>query len=118
MDAAQIQDFLERRAGASPPNNQIGHGALNLGAPSGVTPPTDRAIRHWPVRSAFSTRDTTTGGHHSLLGPTQAVTVPVSNLPADATAVAINLTGTSVKQTTFLASYPADRLGRVHRTST
>lgn len=106
MDAAQIQDFLERRAGVSPPNDQIGHGVLTMGDPSGITPPAGSG--YTPLASPTRILDTrtTVGGHHAQLGPGQTATVTVPNLPADATAVAINLTGTSVKQTTFLASYP------------
>ncbi|HZE51289.1 MAG TPA: S8 family serine peptidase, partial [Jatrophihabitantaceae bacterium] len=108
MDAAQIQDLLERRAGTSPPNNQTGHGVLNLGAPNGVTPPTGSGYTSLASPQRILDTRTTIGGHKALLGPTQFATVTVPNnlVPADATAVAINLTGTSVKQTTFLASYP------------
>jgi hypothetical protein len=106
MDPAQIQDFLERRAGTSPPNNQIGHGVLTLGATSGVVSPAGSGFA--PLAAPQRILDTRngTGGHTGALNAGQFIDVSVPGVPADATAVAINLTGTNVTQPTFLASYP------------
>jgi hypothetical protein len=104
MDAAQMQDFLERRAGTSPPNNQLGHGVLNLGDPSDVEPPAGSG--YMPLASPRRILDTRqTGGP---LGARDTVTVPVPGLPADATAVAINLTGIA-QASTYLSAYPGGR---------
>lgn len=101
MDAAQIQDFLERRAGTSPPNNQFGHGVLNLGDPSNVNPPAGAGYA--PLASPQRILDTRQT--KKPLGAGGSVTVPVPGLPADATAVAINLTGIA-QTSTFLSAFP------------
>jgi hypothetical protein len=108
MDAAQIQDFLERRAGTSPASNQTGHGLLTLGATSGVAPPATSGYAGLPVpQRILDTRSgTSANGRVGVLGAKEAIAVAVPGLPADATAVAINLTGTAARQPTFLAAYP------------
>ena len=106
MDAAQIQDFLERRAGVSPPNNQIGHGVLNLGPTTGIQPPSGSGYTALPTPQRVLDTRNGVGGHLGAIAAKQAVTVTVPGLPADATAVAVNLTGTGVHQSTFLATYP------------
>jgi hypothetical protein len=106
MDAAQIQDFLERRAGISPPNNQLGHGVLNLGQPSGIAPPPSYGYAALPSPARIMDTRNGTGGHTGALGAAQAVTVTVPGVPDDATAVAINLAGVGATGNTFLAVYP------------
>jgi Subtilase family len=106
MDAAQIQDFLERRAGTSPPNNQVGHGVLNLGLPSDITPPASYRYAALPSPARIMDTRNGTGGHTGALGAAQEVTVTVPGVPDDATAVAINLAGVAAKGNTFLAVYP------------
>jgi len=106
MDAAQIQDFLERRAGVSPPNNQFGHGVLNLGQPSDITPPASYGYAALPSPARIMDTRNGTGGHTGALGAAEAVTVTVPGVPDDATAVAINLAGVAAKGNTFLAAYP------------
>jgi Subtilase family len=103
MDPAQIQDFLERRAGTSPPNNNTGHGVLNLGTVSGIAPPP--SSRYTPLASPQRILDTRTtiGDHKAPLGAGVAVTVTVQ-VPSTATAVAINLTGIA-RGTTYLSVY-------------
>lgn len=112
MDAAQLEDFLERRAGTSPPTNQEGHGPLTLGATTGVVPPAGSGYTPLPTPvRVLNTRDGT-GGRHTPLGTGQTVTVSLpaaAGVPADATAIAVNLTGTNATGTTFLAIYPGGR---------
>jgi hypothetical protein len=123
MDAAQIQDFLERRAtaaaggiGVSPPTNNEGHGRLTLGsaALAGIAPPAGVSYQPLatPKRIFLSTNapTATPAGIGRKLNPNETVTVTVPTgpdvVPADATAVAINLTGTGITQATFLSAYP------------
>lgn len=101
MDAAQIQDFLERRAGTSPPTNQLGHGVLNLGDPSNVNPPVGSGY----TALASPQRILDTRRTSGLLGTNATVTVTVPGIPDDATAVAINLTGVT-NGATFLSVFP------------
>jgi Subtilase family len=103
MDSAQIQDFLERRAGTSPPDSNTGHGVLNLGAVSGIAPPPSSG--YTPLASPQRILDTRTtiGDHRAPLGAGVAVTVTVQ-VPQTATAVAINLTGIA-RGTTYLSVY-------------
>ena len=112
LDAAQVQNFLEQRAnhGApdNPPTNGLGHGLLTLGATPTQTPVVpDVGSRYQPLtpERLLDTR-TPTGGHHSVLGAKASLTLTVPNLPDDATAVAINLTGTGAKAGTVLTAYP------------
>jgi hypothetical protein len=109
LDAAQVQDFLQRRAGNgapnNPPTNAAGHGLLTLGTPSGVNAPTGAKYTPITPTRILDTR-TTTGGHHAALGAGGTATVPVPGLPADATAVAVNLTGTGATTSTYLSAYP------------
>ncbi|MFN2562226.1 MAG: S8 family serine peptidase [Jatrophihabitans sp.] len=108
LDAAQIQNFLEQRANSgapnNPPTNTFGHGLLTLGAPSDVAaPPGSRYQPTGPTR-ILDTR-TTTGGHKAPLGAGGTVQVTVPGLPADATAVAVNITGTGPTANTYLSAY-------------
>src|SRR5206468_7667889 len=48
---------------------------------------------------------TTVGGHRAPLGAGGTVQVAVPGLPADATAVAVNLTGTGPTANTYLSAY-------------
>jgi Subtilase family. len=108
MDAAQIQSFLEQRANSgapsNPPSNATGYGLLTLGSPTTVQPP--QTANYTPIAPVriLDTR-TSLGGHQGALGAGAAVTVTVPGLPDDATAVAINLTGTGVSTPTFLSAY-------------
>jgi hypothetical protein len=109
LDAAQIQAFLERRAGHgtanNPPLNSSGHGLLTLGAPSDIIGPAGARYTAITPTRILDTR-TTTGGHHARVGAGATVTIPVPGLPADATAVAINLTGIGASTSTHLTAYP------------
>jgi hypothetical protein len=86
MDPAQIQEFLERRAGASSPNNQVGHGVLNLGSPSGISPPTSYGYR------ALTTPQRVVSGYSLGAGQSHAFTIPTSAVPTGAAAVVFNMT--------------------------
>jgi hypothetical protein len=116
MDASQLQAFLEQRASGSasgvpnnPPTNASGHGVLDLGAAPPITTPTPST--YTALSSPVRALDTRTVGSGAPLGSNQTVTIPiaqyVSSLPGNATAVAINLTGTGVKGNSLLAAYAA-----------
>ncbi|WP_375489535.1 S8 family serine peptidase [uncultured Jatrophihabitans sp.] len=116
FDAAQIQNFLEQRASRStstatpldPPSNQMGHGLLTLGptpAASPVAPAQGSGYQAVAPKRLLDTR-TSTGGHHAKLGAAGTATVTVQGLPTDATAVAVNLTGTGATAGTYLTVYP------------
>jgi Subtilase family/IPT/TIG domain len=57
-NAAQIQDFLQSRAGTTP-NNTVGYGVLNLGLPSGTGQPAVTGVS--PAASAVGTTVTISG---------------------------------------------------------
>lgn len=109
LDAAQIQNFLQQRASSgspkNPPTNALGHGLLTLGTPADVVAPTGAGYEAITPKRILDTR-TTTGGHKAPLGAGATLQLSVPGLPADATAVAINLTGTGVTGTTYLSAYP------------
>lgn len=107
MDAAQLQNFLEQRANSgspnNPPDNEIGHGVLNLGAASGIAPP-----------AAY--------GYHALAAPKRVVTaftmgagqshvfaIPTTAVPAGAAAVALNVTAiTKTGNQSYVSLLPAN----------
>ncbi len=115
MDAAQLQYFLEQRAGhgkpANPPNDQTGHGILTLGAPPADPPPAGfgvpaagRYVGLATPQRILDTRHGSDGRAHPLgEGKTASVVV---NVPAGATAVAINLSGTNATGSAYLSVYP------------
>ena len=102
LDAAQIQNFLEQRASqrqrrSTRRTTRSGHGLLTLGAP-----PADTVVAGSASGAALH-RAATPRAHPRHPAPRPAGTTPlgaggtasaaVPGLPADATAVAINLTG-------------------------
>lgn len=118
FDAAQMENFLDQRASAStsratpinPPTNAFGHGLLTLGATPTTTPVTPpRGSGYQALTAPTRLLDTRTmiGKHHSKVGSGGTVTVTDSNLPTDATAVAVNLTGVGAVGGTYLSAYPA-----------
>ncbi len=109
FDAAQIQSFLERRAGHgspnTPPTNATGHGLLTLGPATDITEPAGANYTPITPTRILDTRNAT-GGHHAVLTAGTTVTFGVTpDVPADATAVAINLTGTGATASTFLSAF-------------
>ena len=106
MDAAQLQTFLEQRAGngfpQNPASNVIGHGALTLGALSGVAPP---APAGYTAVTPQRLLDTRVSGQQ-LTGSNSLQVSVASAVPADTTAVAINLTGVNATANTTLTAYP------------
>ncbi|MCT2585487.1 fibronectin type III domain-containing protein [Actinophytocola gossypii] len=61
-----------------------------------------------PLASPTRVLDTRTalGGHPRPLGAGETITVDVPGLPADATAVVVNLTGTNGTASTYLSAFP------------
>jgi hypothetical protein len=113
MDASQIQAFLQGRAAnpSNPPNNATGHGVLSLGQPSAIAPGAGSGFSAiTPVR-VLDTRSGI-GGRKGPIGAGQALVVqPPASVPADATAVVINLTGTGAAGATYLSVYPSSYPG-------
>ncbi len=109
LDAAQLQYLLEQRAEqwqrrTIRRSTRSGTGCSRSAHRADVSaPPGSRYTAITPKR-LLDTR-TTTGGHHARVGAGGAVTLTVPGLPADATAVAINLTGISASGTTYLSAY-------------
>jgi len=114
MDASQIEAFLEspnEGAGAvNPPISSVGHGLLNLGNADQtlVHPPAGAA--YFPLPNPVRIVDTRNGlgAPKSPLhaGTELRVKVPTSYVPADASSVVIELSGTGAKGGTYLAVYP------------
>jgi Subtilase family/IPT/TIG domain len=121
MDAGQIEDSLDSLAGTSPPNNTVGHGVLNLGAPQ--TPGQPAVTRVNPASSAVGTT-VTISGNGFLAGATTVkfgnvashhVTVScgtrlVASVPASAPTGAVPVTvatasGTSAASSADLFTY-------------
>lgn len=106
MDASDIEAFLESQT--NPPTNSGGHGLLNLGA-------ADASRVHGVAGSGYvalptplrlvDTRNGTGGRMGAMVAGTEIpVTLP-ADVPADASAVALNVTGINAKGTTYLSVY-------------
>ena len=114
LDASQIQTFLEQHASSgsphNPPTNAVGHGLLTLGTPPamgvGAQPPTGAQYTAIAPTRVLDTR-TAIGGHKAPLGAGGRVTIgfPAGMLPADATAVVVNLTGVGATAPTYVSAY-------------
>jgi Subtilase family len=111
FDAAQIQDYLETHAVAPKTTNRTGHGVLNMG-PQEV-PQARQGDTYVPLAAPQRVLDTrtTTGGHPAKLGAGEVFTVSIPGLPDDATAVAVNLTGTQPSAFTHIDLFPATYTG-------
>ncbi|MGI8667436.1 MAG: S8 family serine peptidase [Jatrophihabitans sp.] len=115
MDASDIEAFLERRASplVNPATNDAGHGLLQLGDPAdpsgiqGVAGSGYVALTS-PVR-LVDTRSGIGGRTGAMVaGTVLPVTLPSSGpsaVPADATAVVVNVTGINAKGTTYLSVF-------------
>ena len=112
LDAEGLKaQLLARAGGGAPaaPTNQTGAGPVSVGSPSSQPPPA-------PISSRFTAldpvriRDTRYGPVASgPLGRGQEITVDAApyGVPANATAVVINLTGDGATAATVLAAYPS-----------
>ena len=113
LDASQIQAFLEQRANSGHPNNPPtqaeGHGLLTMGAVGTAEPPIGTSYTPISPLRVYDTRTTSPGmpTHKGQLPPggTATVSFPAGSIPADATSVVINLTGTRATGSTYLAAY-------------
>ncbi len=113
MDASEIEAFLEspgNGVGAlNPPVNGSGHGLLNLGTadPSQVHPAAGSA--YFPLSNPVRIVDTRSGlgvrRGPMLAGTELAVPVSTSLVPADATSVVVEVSGTAAKGGTYLSVY-------------
>jgi len=113
MDASEIEAFLEspgNGVGAlNPPVNGSGHGLLNLGAadPSQVHPVAGSA--YFPLSNPVRIVDTRSGlgvrRGPMLAGTELAVPVSTTLVPADATSVVVEVSGTAAKGGTYLSVY-------------
>jgi len=107
MDASEVQAFLQARAmpNANPPDNTNGHGLLNLGQPTGVSPDEGSLFTPMDPVRVLDTRPAYGGA--GIIQPNHEVTVtPPLSVPSDATAVMINLTGVGATGPAFLSAYP------------
>ncbi|HEX5497288.1 MAG TPA: S8 family serine peptidase [Mycobacteriales bacterium] len=107
FDAAQIENYLERHATPTGTPNQFGHGVLNMG-PLAV-PQAPRGDTYQPMASPQRILDTRTaiGGHQGKLTAGEIFTLSVPGLAPDATAIAVNVTGTGASTATHLDVFPA-----------
>ncbi|MFI6076922.1 ricin-type beta-trefoil lectin domain protein [Actinoplanes sp. NPDC051343] len=99
LDAGQVEAMLEGRTSPSKFDNQWGHGLLALGS-AGTTQPAS-ASGFTPLQEPQRLIDTSssTSLHPSNFGAGEVYTLPVTGLPTDATAVAVNLTAWSANRT-------------------
>lgn len=112
MDAADVQAFLERRAShnTSPPTNNLGHGLIDLGVPSGVQAvkgsryvPFATPTRIVDSRSGLGVRAGVLAAGTAL--PVAVATTGTNAVPADATSVVLGLSGTAAQGSTYLSVY-------------
>ncbi|HEU5268897.1 MAG TPA: S8 family serine peptidase [Jatrophihabitans sp.] len=113
MDAGQIEAFLEAPGDGSearnPAVNGWGHGLLNLGAAdvSDVQPVAGSA--YFPLSNPVKILDTRIGldvrKGPMLAGTELSVPVDPSVVPADATSVVVEVSGTAAKGGTYLSVY-------------
>ena len=111
FDAAQIENYLEKNATPKGTANQFGHGVLNMGPQQ--TPQAPRGDTYQPLATPTRVLDTRTsiGGHQAKVGGGETLTLTVPGLAADATAVAINLTGTNPTAGTHVDVFPVTWTG-------
>jgi subtilisin family serine protease len=120
LDASQLEDALEQRADhgspINPADNALGHGVLTLGNPAGgVTAPSGSGFTPLPspVRVLDTRNGTGSAGHVAPIagGQNISITIPNTVVPADATAVAINVTGVLPAHSgpAFLGIFPGGR---------
>ncbi|MCW6006389.1 S8 family serine peptidase [Micromonospora sp. CPCC 205371] len=101
LDPAELEALLLDSSTRPGRDNDLGHGVVNVGAPRDPAPPTGGAFTPQAARRVLDTT-TNVGGHPAPLQAGETVTVPISGLPSDATAVALNLTASSATAPTRL----------------
>lgn len=99
LDASQLQALLEERTQPAKFDNQWGHGLLALGPPD--APQGAATSGYTPLQLPRRILDTssTIGGHNTPLTAGEVFTIPVADLPGDATAVAVTITGWAPNRT-------------------
>jgi hypothetical protein len=95
LDAPQLQAALIAKVASPRSDNQWGHGTLALGPPGTAASPT--ASGYTALAQPTRILDTTSnvGGHAQRFTPGEQFTLPVPNVPTDAKAVVLNVTGNS-----------------------
>ncbi|HEY9390489.1 MAG TPA: S8 family serine peptidase, partial [Mycobacteriales bacterium] len=111
FDAAQIENYLEQHATPKGTANEFGHGVLGMGPQQ--TPQAPQGDTYQPLATPTRILDTrtTNGGHFGKIGSGEIFTLTVPGLPADATAVAINVTGTAPTNNTHIDVFPVTYTG-------
>ena len=99
LDPGQIQALLEERTKPAKFDNQWGHGLLAMGAPGAAQAPATSGYTPLQLPRRLLDTTTTLGGHNTPLAAGEVFTLPVADLPGDATAVAVNVTGSSANRT-------------------
>lgn len=94
LDPAELEALLLDSSTRPGRDNSLGYGVVNVGAPRDPAPPTGSAFTQQAARRVLDTT-TNVGSHPAPLQAGETVTVPVSALPSDATAVALNVTANS-----------------------
>ena len=114
MDAGELEAFLESPNNGTdaqnPALNGVGHGLLNLGAADASKVQPAAGSAYFPLSSPVKIADTRISGTAVRKGPMLAGTelsVPVdtSLVPADATSVVVEVSGTAAKGGTYLSVY-------------
>ncbi len=98
LDAAQLHTALTSRAKRTSINNTSGHGFLDLGTPDAV--PATNPAGYTPLVEPRRI-------HSRAYTPGELITVPVADVPGDATAVAVNITARSDTDTS-VDVFPTD----------
>ncbi|MEV6303418.1 ricin-type beta-trefoil lectin domain protein [Actinoplanes sp. NPDC051861] len=99
LGANQIQALLEERTNPAKFDNQWGHGLLALGTPDLTEAPATSGYTPLQLPRRLIDTSTPTGGHQRAFTAGEVFTLPISDLPGDVTAVAVNLTGWSADRT-------------------
>lgn len=113
LDAAQVQALLEARTQPSKFDNQWGHGLLALGAPDDTQPAAGSGFTPLQLPRRILNTSTTAGGHQRQFTAGEVYTLPISDLPGDATAVAVTLTANASVKSAISLYRDVDTPGEV-----
>lgn len=97
LDGSQLQAALLARVSPKKSDNQWGNGVLAMGTESPTV--TGNGYTALGQQTRILDTRTATGGHQKPFGPDETLTLPVPNVPGNAKAVVLNLTGSSDSDT-------------------
>ncbi|MGW0523557.1 S8 family serine peptidase [Crossiella sp. NPDC003009] len=106
LDPSHLEAQLLDAAGRQGRAHTLGRGVLHLGSPRPLNPPAGHGYTPIPVQQRVLNTHTPVGGHQRLLEPGETFTLPVPNLPPDAAAVVLTVTGMNAEEVTSISVRP------------